>query len=284
MANKCLITGASGNIGSAIVSLLENENIDFTAATKSPLTKKTSYPIITIDYADNRSLFKAFEGVDVLFLLVPMTEAMVEFAQNVVYAAKSAGVRHIIRSSGAGANSKSSFMMPRIQGQIDDIIRQCGLKYTITLPKSFMQNFINYYAFNIKQGTVYTPTGNGKTAWVDVRDIAAVNVEILKRPDDFINKELVITGAKNFSLPMGLKVISAVTQKDIHYVEITDQAANEALRELGISNFNIEMLSSMNQLIKDGHMSGTTNIVEEVTANRPISFERFVKDHLSAWK
>ena len=85
-----------------------------------------------------------------------MIEPMIDFAKNAVDAAKLSGVKHIVRSSGAGADSSLEFKMPKVQGTIDDLIKNSGINYTLTKPASFMQNFVNFFADNIKNGiTLY---------------------------------------------------------------------------------------------------------------------------------
>ena len=79
----------------------------------------------------------AFREVDTLFLLFPMVESMVDFAKGAVEAAQETGIKHIVRSSGYGAAEDSDFLMSRIQGTIDSIIKSSGIDYTITKPNEF---------------------------------------------------------------------------------------------------------------------------------------------------
>ena len=79
-----------------------------------------------------------------------------------------------------------------------------------------MQNFVNFFTQDIKNGTVYQPVGNGKIGWVDVRDIAAVNAQILITPEQYANQELTITGSQNLSYSDALKIISTVINRQIN--------------------------------------------------------------------
>jgi len=149
--------------------------------------------------------------------------------------------------------------MPRIQGTIDDIIRASGIAYTLTKPASFMQNFVNFFSNDIKNGVVYQPVGQGKMGWVDVRDIAAVNTQVLIHPEKYINQELTITGSENLSYAEALKLISKTIGEPIDFVDIPDEKANAA-------------------------MKGVTTTVQNVTGEKPISFEQFANDYQSNWK
>jgi uncharacterized protein YbjT (DUF2867 family) len=62
----------------------------------------------------------------------------------------------------------------------EKMIEESGIPYTFLLASAFMQNFINFFGQTIKnRNAFYLPTGNGKVSFVDVRDIAAVAVNLL---------------------------------------------------------------------------------------------------------
>ncbi len=281
MNKNIFITASTGNIGSQIVRNLTALDISFTAGINS---KEIESNQAYINFDDEKSLEKAFENTETLFLLFPMHPKMTDWAKNAVNAAKKAKVKHIVRSSGAGADSNSDFFMPRIQGTIDDIIRASGIAYTLTKPASFMQNFVNFFSNDIKNGVVYQPVGQGKMGWVDVRDIAAVNTQVLIHPEKYINQELTITGSENLSYAEALKLISKTIGEPIDFVDIPDEKANAAMKSYGMPPFSIDMLSSLNQIIKAGYAEGVTTTVQNVTGEKPISFEQFANDYQSNWK
>jgi len=281
MNKNIFVTASTGNIGSQIVKNLTTQNISFVAGVNSSDVGNNQ---MYINFDDEESLVSAFSGFKTVFLLFPMQAKMVDWAKNAVSAAKAANVKHLVRSSGAGADSKSDFFMPHIQGTIDDIIRNSGIAYTLTKPASFMQNFVNYFSHDIKNGVVYQPVGNGKMGWVDVRDIAAVNTQILIHPDQYINQELTITGNENLSYAESLQLISETMNKDISFVDVPAEKAIAAMKEYRMPQFNIDMLSSLNQIIKAGYAEGVTSTVQDITGKTPISFKQFALDHQSNWE
>jgi uncharacterized protein YbjT (DUF2867 family) len=62
-----------------------------------------------------------------------------------------------------------------------------------------MQNFINYFAADYKTGTIYQPAGDGKMSWIDVKDIAAANVEVLLNPENYSGQILTLTGSESLN-------------------------------------------------------------------------------------
>ena len=279
-----LITAVSGNIGSQIVKIFQEQNIDFIAGVTSLDKSVSNTKNVLVDFNNKENLIKAFEGVDTLFLLYAMGEKMIDWNKNAVDAAKIAGVKHIVRSSGAGADSHADFLMPRVQGTIDDYIKNSGIDYTITRPAAFMQNFETFMTHDIKNGTVYQPLKvDAKLNWVDVRDIAAVNAAILLSPYDYRNQEITISGNDNLSYNDGLQIIAKAINNPIQFVTVPDEGAIEAMKSYHMSQFNIDMMMSLNAIINLGYAAFTTTAVIDITGKEPITFEQFVNDYKLTW-
>ncbi len=174
--NRILVTGASGNIGRPLLTALKAQNANVKAMSSKAIAAATTAGAtansVAGDFADPTSLQLAFAGIDTLFLLLPLVPNKLDLARNAVAAAKAAGVKHIVRSSGAGADASSPVALARLQGQIDQMVVDSGLAYTFLRPSGFMQNWTNFSASQIKGGTVYAPHGQGAQSVVDARDIA----------------------------------------------------------------------------------------------------------------
>ena len=111
--NRILVTGASGNIGRPLLAALTAQNANVKAmsskaiAATATATATATANSVAGDFADPTSLQRAFAGIDTLFLLLPLVPNKLDLARNAVAAAKAAGVKHIVRSSGAGADASS---------------------------------------------------------------------------------------------------------------------------------------------------------------------------------
>jgi uncharacterized protein YbjT (DUF2867 family) len=123
--NHILVTGATGTIGRALVAELQARGADFAVMSSRPAAGA-----VHGDFADVASLEQAFRGVDTLFLLLPLVPGKVALAQNALKAARAAGVRHIVRSSGAGADADSPVSIAALQGQIDALVAASGIAHT----------------------------------------------------------------------------------------------------------------------------------------------------------
>ena len=281
MGDKILVTGATGNIGSAVVRLLSEKGADLVAGTNSQSIDGVES--VKIDYADAASLDTALRGISTLFMVLPNHPQMLEWGQNLLQAAKASGVEHIVRSSGSLADKDSSLKIEALLGASDQHLRTSGIDYTITAPSFFMQNFINFFATDYTTGAIYQPVGDEKIGWVDVRDIAAVNVEVLLNPGKFKGQELTITGGEALSYAEAIKIMNERLGKESEFVSIADEAAVDAMREAQFPEFVIDVMMSLNHSIRQGNAAEVTNTVEEVSGTPPISFKQFVDDHRGAW-
>lgn len=284
MTNRILVTGATGNIGSEIVKRLRARNADFAVMTSRPGSSAAGVVEVQGDFLDPASLLRAFAGVDTLFLVFPMVPDMPLMAANAVAAAKAAGVGHIVRSSGAGADANSEAAIARMHGEIDALVRGSGIAFTLLLPTSFMQNMVNFHGDSIRSGALYAPRGDGAMAVIDVRDIADVAVEVLTNPAAHASCSYTLTGPENLTDAQMVSAIAREIGRDVRYVDIPEQAALDAMTRMGVPPKVIEWLMSLNYVIKQGWAAGESPMVEKITGHPPRNFGAYVRENSAAWK
>ena len=56
------------------------------------------------------------------------------------------------------------------------------------------------------------------------------------------------------------------------------------MREAGMEDWLIDATMESYRIIRAGHASQTTNVVEQITGRKPISFSQFAKDYAGAFK
>ncbi|MBV8660157.1 MAG: SDR family oxidoreductase [Burkholderiales bacterium] len=283
MGKTILITGASGNIGRELVAELKSRELPFIAGSASG-KRIDGVETRHVDFNDVAGMVEAFTGVDTLFLLLPLTQNKLELARNAVLAAKQAGVSHIVRASGAGADVNSALPLPRLQGQIDQLIIDSGIAYTLLRPNSFMQNFATYQQGMVKAGTLYLPYGDAAVSYVDTRDIAAVAATALANPAAHAGQTYMLTGGRAVSTQAAVEALSRATGRTVQYVPVSDDAAVNGMRQAGLPEWMIEIFSSLNALIRAGHTAGVSPDVERVLGRAPIAFETFAADYAAAWR
>jgi uncharacterized protein YbjT (DUF2867 family) len=287
-----LVTGASGNIGSEVAKQLLRDapEVSIKAAVHSSQNvKKVKYDdrvkVIQIDYNQPETIREALSGVDKLFLLTPDVPNAADLASNVVMEAKKAGIKHIVKQSVMGADLEADVGTMRLHRQVEKFIEQSGIPFTFLRPNEFMQNFVNFHSPSIKgNNAFYIPLEDAKVSLVDVRDIAAVAVKSLTDDDKHKNKTYLITGPEALSYHQVAEILSNTTGRKINYVNISDEEARAAMKEIGMSDWLINTVSELSDYFRKGKASEISPAVDEVTGKKPISFSQFANDYVDGFK
>jgi uncharacterized protein YbjT (DUF2867 family) len=301
-SSTILVTGATGTVGSEVLKQLSSitpaikikaaiHSIENLKRVKENDAAARVEPVL-FDYQKPETLREALRSVDKLFLLTPETPIAAELASNAVSEAKKAGIRHIVKQSVQAADSTAAATIVstiRLHGQAEKIIEESGIPYTFLRPGEFMQNFIRWYSETIKeQGAFYLPAGDTKVGFVDVRDIAAVAVKALTDEEDdengkHKNKAYTITGPEELSYYQVAEILSNATGRKIDYVNISEEEARRAMKDMGISDWLINGVIEVIELYRNS-IPQLSSAVEEVTGKKPISFSQFAKDYAHVFR
>jgi uncharacterized protein YbjT (DUF2867 family) len=284
MGNSIFVMGATGNVGAEIIRILHTQGEKVIAGTHSGGRSIAGVESRTINMESVSSMAQAFRGSQTLYLMQPLAEQMVSWNSNALAAAKEAGIKHVVRLSGAGADAKGSYAIGRPHGINDEAVRSSGMAFTLLQPVSFMQNYVNFHAASIKsQGAFYSPQGDGKVAFIDVSDLAAVAAKILSKPESHNGKTYVLTGPAAVSNNDVAEVIAKVAGKAVKYVNVPDSAAEDSMKTFGVPIWTIEALTSLNQIIRASYASAVSPEVQNLLGRAPRSFMDFAKVNSKAW-
>ena len=292
MAETILVTGATGTVGTEVVNQLSNVKSDLKikAAVHSVENAKKIQNFqrvepIQIDYDTQEGLQAAFKDADKLFLLTHPSPKSADHERNLVTEAKKSGIRQIVKQSIMGADLKANVEAMRLHRQTEKAIEESGIPYTFLRPNEFMQGFINFQGSTIKSNNAfYIPAGDAKVSMVDARDIAAVAVKALVNGERHYNKTYLITGPEPMSYYQAAEILSNATGKKIDYVNISDEEARGAMKEVGLNDWLIDTISGLYSYFRKGYASQVSSEIEEVTGKKPITFAQFAKDYADAFR
>jgi uncharacterized protein YbjT (DUF2867 family) len=279
MTTPLLITGASGTIGTELVKALAARGTEFAVMSSKPAPGK-----VLGDFADPASLARAFAGVQTLFLLFPLAPDSFELARNAVAAAQAAGVKHIVRSSGAGAEAGSPVAIADLQGRIDALVQASGIPFTLLRPAAFMQNWVTYNAAALKAGAYAAPHGNAGISTVDVRDIAEAAATVLLNPAAHAGQAYTLTGGEALSTAEQVALIAQATGHAIRYDDIPEAEAEAQLRSWGLPDVMVGYFMSLNHVYKQGWAAGISPDVQRLTGHAPRTFAAFAREHAAHWR
>jgi uncharacterized protein YbjT (DUF2867 family) len=282
MSPRILVTGATGHIGRELVRVLQQREADFAVVTSPSGRNLPGVLSVEGDFADPASLERAFRGFDTLFLLLPLVPNKLEMARNAVQAAKAAGVKHIVRSSGAGADAASPVAIAQLQGRIDELVQGSGLAWTLLRPSFFMQNWVNYHADQLRAGAYHAPNGDGAIGVIDVRDIAESAAAVLLHPAAHAGRSYTLTGGEALTNAQQVAALSEASGRAMRYVDVPEASAQAAMQQMGMPAEVVEWFMSLHHVVKQGWAAGLTGDVAGLTGHPPRRFLDFANESAAA--
>ncbi|MER6951978.1 SDR family oxidoreductase [Nonomuraea sp. NPDC000554] len=269
-----LITGATGTVSSAVLQSLPS-TADVRLLVRDQAKAPDGYEVSVGDLDDPATLGQAFAGVDTLWLLTAMGPQAPHASMNAVWAARKAGVRHVVRMSAIGASHDAPTRNGRLHALSDAELQASGLDWTIIRPAFFMQNLFG----SVTGTTLYGSTGDGKMGLIDVRDIAEFAAGVLTDPAPHQGKIYTLTGPASISLREAAAEASDVYGEPIAYQPVTPQDAYQAMLAAGLPEWNAAVNVEYGIAYSGGWGDFTTGDFAQVAGHDARSFKEFANDH-----
>lgn len=182
MSTTIAITGASGQLGRLVVTSLKEKvpASDIIALVRSP--EKAADLGITVREADHdrpETLGPALAGVDVV-LLISGNAPVVRVTQhrNVIEAAKRAGVKRVVYTSGLHADT----VPPALGGEhraTEEMLQASGLAYTILRNGMYTENYMRTLPATLAAGALIGSAGDGRISTATRADYAEAAAVVL---------------------------------------------------------------------------------------------------------
>jgi NAD(P)H dehydrogenase (quinone) len=182
---KLGVTGATGQLGRLVVrQLLKTcKPADIVAIVRDPGKAadlaEAGVDVRAADYEDRPALDKAVAGLDKL-LLISSSEVGKRFPQhqNVIDAAKAAGVKQVIYTSAPRATTSSLILAPEHKAT-EEYLAASGLDYTVLRNNWYTENYANSVKMAKESGELVTATGSGRVASAERGDFAEAAAAVL---------------------------------------------------------------------------------------------------------
>jgi len=282
---RILVTGAAGQVGSAVVaSLLAVEGIAIRAAVRD-VTKAGAkwdgqarvHPV-AFDFLDPASQETALADCDSLFLLRPpqLTGDFGEFIAR----ARQHGIQHITFLSVQGAE-RNRFIPHH---KIEQRLISSGVPYTLLRPAYFMQNFTTtLHDELVRRHRIFLPAGNARFTLVDVDDIGRVAAQVLTQPStQHHGQAYTLTSQRPLTFQQMADQLTAGLHAPITYVSPSPWHFYRALRRDGREPGLILVMLMLHMLPRFTGTQPVTQTVAELTGQAPIEFAQFVACHRDA--
>ncbi len=278
MTGKILVIGSTGTIGTPLVKALLAKGESVKAASRTGKAAEGAEGV-RFDYTDASTYTDAFDGVDRLFLILAGGRLdAIDALTPVVEEAARRKVK-IVFLSVFGVDADDSIPYRQVELKII----ASGAPYVILRPNWFADNFHTYWKAGIEHGQIAVPAGEGKSSFIDVRDIADSAASALTSTD-FDNKAFNLTGPKALSYGEAAAIISQAIGKPVGYSAVSDDVFIGILTGAGVPKDYAAFLASIFYPVREGWTSAVTGDVETLTGHAPRSLETYVADHVAALK
>ena len=224
-----LVTGASGNVGLAVVDHLVAAGEPVRALTRgqSPFNFPAEVEFVSGDLSDSESLTEVFEGIDKLFLFTPPSGN-----GDVPRFAQSQGVKHIVLLSSIvtqKADPKTNVIAAR-HCAAEQAVLEAGLTWTFLRPDTFAANALEWTESIRAAGAVKAPYGQSLRCPIHEKDIAAVAVAALSQ-SGHEESAYWLTGPEPISVIEQVEAISKEINKPITFEELNREEALELMTQ-----------------------------------------------------
>jgi uncharacterized protein YbjT (DUF2867 family) len=283
---KVFVLGATGNIGTAVLKNLKNRNVEVFAGVQSEkdfnkVAQLGATPIL-VNFTDQKSLNETIKGKDRVFLVTPLMQNPETITKMVINASKQNGVKHLVRSTASGADSKGQIQMARWAGASEDLIKASGLNYTILRPYSFLQNFINFHSQTIKQyNGFYLPTGDAKLSMIDINDLGEV-AAIALTSDTHFGKIYELSG-QTYTNEVLAETLSAILGKKVTYIDVPEEKAKESMLTNQMPEWMVNAMMELNYITKQGWTAGYSDDYKNLTGKEYTSAQTFFTNNKQAF-
>lgn len=281
LESRIVITGATGNTGKVIASLLRERGLPVVAMVRSERKRRelAAQGIETIagDFDDPPSLERALSGAERAYLVCTPDEHLVRRETAFVRAAARARVRHVVKCSAYAAGVDAPTQNLRSHGLIERALIESGLEWTIVRPHGFMQTF-TLIGWDLMQrsGVISFPAGDGALPLVDVRDVARVAALALTS-SGHAGKAYDVTGPEALTFARQAEILGRVLGREIVYLPGHERELDLLLSLMGATPTPREHAIVIARMIREHRLERVHPTLDELGLV-PTTFEQFVRD------
>ena len=281
-----LLTGVTGKTGGETARQLLAKGAKLRAIVRNEAKaadlKAAGVELVVGDVGDAATVKQALKGVDKAFITLPNGKNQEAQEKQFTDLAVAAGVKHLVKMSSMEAVAHAKTPIPKAHWAVEEYIRASGLPWTMVKPNFFMQNLLSSAA-GIKANHRFSlPMGDGTTGMADVRDIAAVCVEVLTGKGH-AGKSYEITGPEVLTFHDVAARFSAVLGEKVEYVPMPMAQFRERMTNI-LEPWHLNAVCELFQEIADIGLDHTTGTFRALIGRDPISVSQFIRDHLSLFK
>lgn len=294
MTETLLVTGASGQLGRAVINhLLDTQKVapaNIIAATRNPENladlAARGIAVRAADFNDRASLEKAFAGADRVLIISTSdldlkTGRRLKQHETAVAAAKAVGVSHLLYTSMPNPEPGSPVLFAGDHYGTEQAIKASGIPYTIFRNGWYQENLFMSLPHAISSGKWYTSAADGRVAHGARDDMAAAIAAGLASS----SKEshiYTLTGPQAYTTNEIAALVSEVTGKPLEVIQLPDEALTEGVKAAGVPEDFARIIVSFDANTRAGRIGEVSDAVEKLSGRKSRTLKQFLEANKAA--
>jgi uncharacterized protein YbjT (DUF2867 family) len=269
-----VVTGATGNVGRPLVSLLAAAGARVRAVTRTPGGAGFPDGVEVVS-----STIDAVPGASAVFL---NSRALGDHLADTVAVARHSGVRKLVALSAINVDDDVSRQPSRVRGdrnrEVEQLAVDSGLDWVSLRPAVFATNFAGMWGAQIQAGDVVGgPYARASSAPIVEADIAAVAAHALLT-DELVGQRIPLTGPQAFTNAELVDVIGTVLGRPLRYLEAPPDAVRQRFIAIGLG---AEFADAYTSMLADAvdKPALVTSEIEKITGQPATPFAWWVSAH-----
>jgi NAD(P)H dehydrogenase (quinone) len=281
-----LITGATGHFGKLTIDFLLKKGVKASEIAalvrdeaKAAGLKEKGIKITKGDYDHYDALVNAFKGVDkLLFVSGNDVAKRIPQHENVVNAAKEAGVQHIVYTSFSRKKEDGSSAISFVAAshiKTEQLIKASGIPYTIFRNGIYSDVLPMFLGEKVLETGVYFPAGGGKASFTARQDMAEAAAVILTEKGHE-NKEYELVNEEVYSLQDVANELSKISGKAVSYTSPDVKTYTETLAQAGVPAEYTGFFAAFAQAIEQGEFETSETHLTGLLGRKPTTLAQFL--------
>ena len=279
---KVLITGATGSTGKNAIKKLLELKIPVRALVhkkdaRSEQLSTQGVEVVEGDLLDFNSVSASLKGITGAYFMYPIQVAgILEGTAFFAQAAIDEGVGFIVNMSQMAARRTAKSHASQGHWIAERMFDRSGIPVAHIRP-TFFAEWLTYVAKFIKQRSqLILPFGEARYAPVAGEDLGRVVASILADPVSHAGQVYPLFGPTELSQFEIAGILSDVLGRKITYIPIEIEAFKVVLKDMGYTPHFIQHISAVAQDCRDGIFSGTNDLVEKLTGQKPLPMVDYI--------
>ncbi|MFB7591865.1 NAD(P)H-binding protein [Streptomyces sp. NPDC056169] len=275
-----LVTGATGNIGSALLKQLHARG----AGPLRGLTRDAERAVfpegveaVEGDFTEPASLKPVLEGVRSLFLVSRLGSDA-----DILEAARQAGVEHVVLVSSVTVQTHPHLGPAGENLAVEQLLKASGMAWTILRPTQFASNALMWAASIRGHETVRAPYAETALPTIHPADIAAVARVALTEPGHR-GRTYALTGPEPVTARRQVEAIAAALGREIPFAEISRQEAHAQMAAVFGAEAADAVLDVTGGDVND-ELLMVRDTVSQVTGTPARTFQQWASENANAFR